>query len=148
MTCEVSYEELSEFAAAEMTEGRASEVRRHLAGCEACRRRLRTLGAVDSRLRMIRPQQPPAEAVLQTRRLLSRETGRAGAPDVMTLEEVAEFLRIDDLAEAVDDLPAFEIAGQVRVRRVKLLEWIEGRERAFARSTLESEVAGILAGLR
>jgi hypothetical protein len=36
----------------------------------------------------------------------------------MTLGEVAEFLRVppDALAEVAEDLPAFEIGGQVRVR--------------------------------
>ena len=67
----------------------------------------------------------------------------------MTLDEVAEFLRVslEELGEVVGELPAFELAGRVRVRRTKLIEWIEKRERAYARGRIESEVAGILAGV-
>jgi hypothetical protein len=61
----------------------------------------------------------------------------------MTLDEVAEFLRIslDELEEVVTELPAFEVAGQLRVRRARLLEWVEARERAYRRSSAQSEVA-------
>ena len=67
----------------------------------------------------------------------------------MTLAEVAEFLRVspDALAEVMEELPAFEVGGQVRVRRARLVEWVAERERNYARSRAESEVAHALAGL-
>jgi len=65
----------------------------------------------------------------------------------MTLDEVAEFLRLSpgQLDEVASDLPGFELAGQVRVRRAKLLEWIERRERSYLRNTVASRVARALA---
>ena len=148
MKCNVTYEELAALAAGDLPEDRAAELQAHAAECDHCRERLGRIRSVDAGLLSLRREEPSAHAVLEARRALSRELGRSGPPEVMTLEEVAEFLRVDDLGEVVEHLPAFEIAGQVRVRRAKLLEWIESRERAFARSSIESEVAGILAGLR
>ena len=61
----------------------------------------------------------------------------------MTLEEVAEFLRIsgDELGEIVEELPAFELGGRIRVRRAKLLEWIQQRERDYSRDIASSWAA-------
>jgi len=67
----------------------------------------------------------------------------------MTLNEVAELLRIspDELGEIAEELPAFELAGRVRVRREKLMEWIAQRESAYARQVAASRVARAAAGL-
>ena len=35
------------------------------------------------------------------------------------------------MGEIVASLPAFELAGQVRVRRSRLIAWIEERERSY-----------------
>jgi hypothetical protein len=149
MTCEIGYEELAALAAGDLPPDRSEQLRDHLAGCDACRRRLDAIEEVDTRLTRLRQHVPAAGAVLETRRLLSREVRGTGGQEVMTLEDVAEFLRVsvEDLSEAVPELPAFEIGGRIRVRRTKLIEWIEQRERAYARSRIESEVAGSLAGV-
>ena len=66
---------------------------------------------------------------------------RGDLPEIMTPAEVAAFLRIplDDLEEVFDELPSFEFAGHVRVRRERLLEWIEQRERRQAGRIAEAE---------
>ena len=147
MDCHLTYEQLSEFAAGELDATRRAATEEHLAACERCRSRLQALRELDAGLGQLRRTEPPARAVLNTRRLLSHEVRREREPELMTLDEVAAFLRIslDDLEEIVLDLPAFELAGQLRVRRSKLLEWIEARERAWTRCSAQSEVARILA---
>lgn len=149
MDCNVTYEELAAFAVGDPAPERAREIERHLPSCEHCRRRLKAIESVDARLRMLPRLEPRAGAVLETRRVLSREVRGGGAPEIMTLEEVADFLRVsvDDLEDVASELPAFELGGRIRVRRSRLIEWIEKRERSYARSATESEVAGILAGL-
>lgn len=155
MQCDLPYEELAAFAAGDLEDDRAREdqIRRHVASCESCRRRLDVLAELHGALRGLRRLEPSAAAVLETRRLVRRET-RAGetrgvdAPEIMTLEEAAEFLRItgEELGEILGRLPAFEIAGRVRVRRDKLVEWIERREMAYLRQSMESEFARMSAG--
>jgi len=149
MSCDITYEELAGFVSGDVDPpGRARVIDRHVAECEACRRRLEVLSQVDSTLRQLPHSEPPVAALLNVRRVLSAELRGSGTPEIMTLDDVARFLRIDPpgraLGEIVEDLPAFEIAGEIRVRRAKLLEWIERRELAYMKSTTQSGVSRIL----
>lgn len=148
MDCELSYEELAAYASDGLAPERAAEVEKHVGGCAECRRRLSAIREADARLRALPRLRPSAGALLRTRRALSEELRGRSVPEVMTLEEVAAFLRVEpaDLRDVVSELPAFEVGGRIRVRRAKLIEWIERRERVHARSTAESDVARILAG--
>ena len=143
MSCDVTYEELAALAAGELPAAREAEVLAHLGDCERCRRRVNALQQADGVLATLRPARPPAEAVLAARRALADVLRRRQAPEIMTLEEVAEFLRLtlDQLADVAEELPAFELAGQVRVRRARLIEWIERREGDYSRQRAGSWAA-------
>ena len=145
MDCDVTYEELAAFASDDVAPERAQELRNHAAACPSCRQRLDALARLDAGLRSLPRFETSASALLRTRRLLSEQVRGGGRPELMTLDEVAAFLRIslDELEEVVLELPAFELAGQLRVRRSRLIEWIEARERAYSRSRAETEVARI-----
>ena len=149
MECEITYEELARFVAGELDDERTRRVRDHVGSCEACRKRLRALRRVDRQLHHLPRIEPPAGALLEARRVLSGRLRGAGAREIMTLDEVAEFLRVpqEALGDVIEELPAFELGGYVRVRRERLIEWIEERERTYARARAESEVAQILAGV-
>lgn len=148
MACEVTYEELARFEAGEAEATRAGWLKEHIVSCAQCGRRIAALRRTDAALRSLRVVQPSAGVLWNVRRLLSRELGGGGTPEVMTLEDVARFLHVppERLAEEADDLPAFEIGGEVRVRRTRLMEWIRQRERAYGRRAVESAVARVLAG--
>ena len=143
MACEIPPEELSRFVAGDLGAEEQRRVDEHLATCAACRAKAESLRQLDENLRLLPRHMLSSDAILNVRRALAAETRESRRPELMTLEEVADFLRIslDGLEEIVLDLPAFEVAGQLRVRRAKLLEWIEERERSFRRTTAESEVA-------
>ena len=149
MNCDVTYEELAAFAAGDAAPERARRIRQHLRSCEDCRRRLKALASLDDALRLVPRTEPPANAVLNARRALSHQRRTESAPDIMTLDEVAEFLRVssDDLEDVAEELPAFELGGQIRIRRARLIEWIQQRELAYASSRAQSEVAALLSGL-
>ena len=142
MTCDVTYEELAAFAARDLGAEREQFLRAHAAECERCGQRLDALGKVDSSLRSLPRIEIPEQTMLSVRRALSRGI-RAREPEVMTLQEVADFLRVtlEDLYETVDELPAFELAGRILVRRVKLLECIEHRENSYRRQVVQSDSA-------
>lgn len=57
-----------------------------------------------------------------------------GRGEIMTLAEVASFLRLSEkeMAEVAEELPAFELAGKVLVRRERLMTWISEREGKYA----------------
>jgi hypothetical protein len=149
MTCDVTYEELAEFAAGEVHGERSRKISEHLASCEMCRNRLNVLRDVDVILPTIPRIQPGTQAILNTRRLISREIRNADTPEIVTLDEVAAYLRIslDQMGEIIEDLPVFEIAGQIRLRRAKLIEWIEQREQSHMRSNIESNISRSLKGV-
>ncbi|MHC4250636.1 MAG: anti-sigma factor, partial [Planctomycetota bacterium] len=146
MRCEVTYEELALLDAGEVDDARGRELAAHVAACAECRRRLDDLREADSAMAGLRREEPSAGAVLETRRALSREVRGRSEPDIMTLEEAAEYLRVDSRELNVEEwgLPVFEIGGRLRVRRARLVEWVENRERAYARGSAASEVARIV----
>ena len=147
--CDVSYEELSALTLGDLDDARSAAVKEHVSTCDYCRRRLRALEALDATLGRLRAVEPPPSAVLHARRSIAQLVRGPGAREIMTLPEVADFLRVstEELEGVASELPAFELGGQVRVRRSKLIEWIEQRERVYARSAIQSEVAGIIAGV-
>ena len=143
MNCDVTYEELAALAAGELPSEREAEVLAHLPDCGRCRGRLAALRRADAVLHALPPLKPPAEAALAARRAVAPVVRGTRAAEIMTLDEVAEMLRIgpEQLDEVVEELPAFELAGQVRVRRARLIEWIEQRERDYAGQTAGSWAA-------
>jgi anti-sigma factor RsiW len=150
MTCEQPYERLSEYLAGDLGTEDATALERHLTECAECRRRLDALRAATGRLAALPRLEPPYQTADATRRAVAALEGAGPPPEVMTPAEVARFLRVavDDLEDVLAEVPAFEIAGKLRVRRDKLLAWIAEKERSFTRQALQSEVAGILSGTR
>jgi hypothetical protein len=133
MKCGTAYKELAAYTRNELPAERQQELGRHVGECQTCRQRLAALRAVDGALRALPREEPPAETILAARRLLSAEIRPPPESEVLTLDEVAAFLRIEpeELGPYVEQLPAFELGGRIRVRRSRLLEWIEQRERQF-----------------
>ena len=147
MTCNVSYEELAAFAVRDASPERTPWLQEHVQQCPTCQKKLNALAELDGALRRLPRAAPSGQAVLNVRRALSRGMP-SREPEIMTLQEVADFLRIslEDLYETVDELPAFELAGRILVRRAKLVEWIQTREKAYRRQTIQSEITRGLAG--
>ena len=146
MKCSVTYEELAAFAAQEPG---SDDLGRHVHACGECRKRLAALRDVDGALQRIVKEGPPARGVLNTWRAVLEESRGGRCDEVMTLDDVATFLKLslDDLEDVASDLPTFEVAGRVRLRRAKLMEWIEDRERRHRRSIAASETARGFSGL-
>jgi len=143
MSCDVTYEELAVFVDGDMAPGRLAEIDRHVKDCQDCADRLDALKRGDALLGAMPPAAPSAGAILAARRAISAIIRPEQSTEIMTLDEVADFLRItpDQLGEVVEELPAFELAGQIRLRRETLVEWIQQRERDYTRQRSQSWVA-------
>ena len=143
MSCSVQFEKLVAYADGDLSPEVQAQVAEHLEECTECRDRMRMLEKTEASLHGLEHEMPCTEALLRIRHALSRELRGAPGPEIMTLEEVAKYLRVpvEQLEEVAGDLPAFEFAGTVRVRRGKLEEWIEQREHEHARSSVESWVS-------
>lgn len=143
MSCEITLEKLAAYAAGDLEAAGVAEIDQHLSDCQECRQRMELLSRTDAALTTLSPAQPSASGLLATRRALSETIRPRRHPEIMTLPEAADFLRItsDQLGEVMESLPAFELAGQIRVRRARLIEWVEQRERDYSRQTAQSCVA-------
>ncbi len=143
MNCDITYEELAEYSSGDVGPERGEELSEHVSGCESCQERLSALDRADVALEGLTALRPPGWAMLAARRALSEVTRGAGVREIMTLEGAAEFLRIspEQLGEIIEELPAFELAGQVRVRRERLIEWIQQRERDYTRQAAASWIS-------
>lgn len=85
----------------------------------------------------------PARSELRIRAALDRElTGNQDFGPVLTVEQLARYLQVPtgDIHEQLEELPAFEFAGEVRFLRASIDEWIHEREKRFRRQLLETSV--------
>ena len=96
----------------------------------------------DRILHGLKRAEPPAAGLLEVRRALAAVIRPPRHHDVMTLDDVRDMLRLSpaELEQIVPELPLFELAGQLRIRRQRLIEWIDGREQAFARARAQTEL--------
>lgn len=143
MSCDITYEELVAFVDGDLSTQRIAQIGEHVAVCDECAERIKAIRGIDVALVAVRRIEPGAGVVFAARRALAQVTRGGQAVDVMTLDEVAQYLRItsQQLGEIMHELPAFEMAGQVRVRREALVKWIEQKERNYTRQTNQSWVA-------
>lgn len=133
MKCSIAFEELSAWLAGDLDASRQRHLSEHLDTCDRCRARLGQLHRLDGGLGQLPRHEPSPGALLALRRRLNGHLRPAALPEIMTLPEVAQYLRIgpEQLAEVADELPAFELAGQVRVRRESLEQWVQQREQNY-----------------
>ena len=148
MNCPWTDEELAARASGDLPAEAAQSLDDHLRRCDSCCRRLEAIRCVDAALSVLPRHLPSMTSMLQVRRSLAAQTRGRSEPEILTLEELAEFLRVslEELGEVVDTLPAFELGGQVRVRRAMLLEWLEHRERLYRNANIQSQASRASAG--
>jgi hypothetical protein len=113
-------------------------LRQHLAECAACQRVVADIQRADTALNTLSHTPPAATSLLEVQQRVRQELGMAKQREILTLEEAADFLRVEpeELAEILDDLPWFELAGRIRFRRQALLDWVRQRERECTRERL------------
>ena len=130
-TAHPSEEDLAALADGQLSGDAELAARRHIESCPRCCGVLQGHRRLDGLLAALPVHQPGREVLDRVRRQV---LPRTPAEAILTLEEVAALLRLDEEAMAliVDDLPAFELAGRIRVRRDRLDEWIDARQRQYA----------------
>jgi hypothetical protein len=71
---------------------------------------------------------------------LPHEPGKESMPEIMTPDEVIRYLRISEeqLADHIEEIHCFELAGQLRFRKAAVDEWIRDRETTFRNSLVQS----------
>jgi len=138
MTCTQDPNSLLDYLDGELSAAAAAAVTSHLAGCPSCRRLLASLKDSERSLAELGNETAPVDALMRVQRRVCLDLGIAKEREILTLEDAADFLRLeaDELAEVLDDLPWFELAGRIRFRRQALLDWVRKREQECARERL------------
>ncbi len=128
-------ETLVRYADGELPAGEVAAVEAHLAACGVCSRRYAALGQADAMLARMPKVEPSALALLRARHALRAVIEPEPEPEIMTLSEVTDYLRVsrDELEELTPALPVFVLGSQIRVRRAALMRWIEDREQDHRR---------------
>lgn len=142
MTCNTDDEELADYSLGELAPVRQTAITAHVQACPACRQRLVELAHADALLQATPRYEPGDAMVLELRRSLAEVVRPARLPQVLSPNQVAEFLAIplEDVYDILPDIPAFRIGLRVRVRREKLLAWVEAQERSYAHASAASWV--------
>lgn len=147
MDCERCMERLSEYEAREFPPAESEAVRRHLESCEACRRQREGLARLMEAVDTLPEEEPPESVSFAVRREVDRllAPGLASAPEIMTIEELARYLRVpvEALEEELTTLPAFEVAGELRFRKDRVAEWIRRREDDHVREMASAEIGAM-----
>ena len=135
MTCLECQQLLSPYEKGELAPDEAGRVAEHLSGCRICEGRTAVLRELDDWLRAAATPEPSASLLVSVRRRVHRDLGGG---EIMDVDQVAAFLRLSQaqVLDSLDELPCFEVAGQIRFRRAALLKWIEERESLHRREHL------------
>jgi len=69
-------------------------------------------------------------------------TPQASTPEILDIEGVAQFLNlsVSQVADILDQLPAFEIGGRIRFRRDRIVAWARDREEKLSKERLQSSI--------
>ena len=141
MTCLECRQLLSPYQKGELPPAAAAAVAAHAGDCPACSAKLAALRDLDGLLRGLPDREPSPASLLAIRERVHTEL--AGG-EIMDVDQVAAFLKLgrEQVAHSLDELPCFEVAGEIRFRRSVLLEWIEAREKAWRQERMRASMAG------
>ena len=139
MTCLECQQLLSPYQKGELDADEAGAVGSHVSDCHTCADRVAALRQLDDLLRAIPTPAPPMSALMAVRERV--HSGPEGG-EIMDADQVAAFLKLtrEQILDSLDELPCFEVAGQIRFRRTALMRWIEEREADRRREALRAEL--------
>ncbi|MBI4575523.1 MAG: helix-turn-helix domain-containing protein [Planctomycetes bacterium] len=147
MDCEIAHDLLFELARGELDAGAEREVGGHLAGCPRCRGDVATVRRIDAMIREDQVAGPSRELTLRVKDAVAREvkreaTGSRVYGDVLGVEELADYLRVDvaTVYAELERLPAFEFGGTLLFRRASVDAWIASEESHFRMRLAASEL--------
>ena len=127
MKCPECQNMLSEYERRELGPSESARVAEHVRSCARCAKKLEALHCLDDLVRAVPTASPSAAALLEVR---ARVHGEAAGGEILDADQVAAYLGLsrEDVLQSLDDLPCFEVAGQIRFRRSALSAWIEEQE--------------------
>lgn len=147
MNCQECREQLSEYIDRELAEPQARDIKIHLDQCESCRRQLRLLEQMAAAAGNLPRHEPGAACLLRISEGIHRRAippRRTEFGPVLTFDELAEYLRVsrDIAGQYLDEIPSFEMGGQLLFRKQSVESWIASRETGFGLQGKETGLPG------
>jgi len=131
MNCDAFFAVKHDLLDGRLSADEADDAREHAERCEACGSDLAELERLQRDLRESASEPlPPTVHIRALRALLVAAERSVSPPAIMTVPEVAAYLRVSEPAvrAALVAIPHFTVAGETRVRREGLERWIEREE--------------------
>ncbi len=126
----------------------------HAQTCRSCAASLKRLEGLRRLLRASGAEAAPESARLRSLGAVLRAASDESAvavpladpPAIMTLAEVAAFLRTSEakIRSSLHEIPHFAVAGEVRFRRDSIERWIEREEQRTAAARLPGPVLALV----
>ena len=139
MTCEEYGALLWAFLADELDQKQDALVRDHLTHCTSCQHRLEQVRRLAAAARALPDDSQSLSLWLETKEAVRVELERAGRAaaafgPVMDADDLAKYLKVDvaTVYRHLEEIPHFELEGQMRFRRESIDSWLESRERGQA----------------
>jgi anti-sigma factor RsiW len=146
MKCDQTVEMLAAYFAGDLPPDAASGIDRHLEGCSACRDVLQRMRRCEAQLRQLGEMPLPEHLASRSARMIADHLLQQRPQEILTLREVGQVLRLtpEQVQQIADTLPSFVVVGEVRVRRDRLMQWIQQQEQHSLRDRVRSQTARIV----
>lgn len=138
MNCQTFQEHLSEYLTGELRGVAVHEA--HLKQCDECQEALRQFQRFTDLMDELSPPRLPESDRIEILSQVLTPAAVHHAPEIMDAAELCRYLGVteEQLEREMENLPAFEFAGQLKFRKSDLDEWIQtrvsSRERDIAQS--------------
>ncbi len=145
MDCKNFLEIVSEFENGELPEKLHEEAEKHMSGCPKCKDELKNFKKVISLCRDSMDAKLSLSRTLKMSSSISRLLSEGREPafsPVLTMHDLSNYLRVsgDVIETYLNEIPCFELGGQILFRKEKVDEWIREREQKFGFELLNSQI--------
>lgn len=149
MKCAKYRQMLSEYQEGDLSKKEAVTAEKHLKTCKKCQKELESLREVSLLSKKLTRYEPGNKVVLEVKSFIygkAQPERRTQFGPVLNMNDLAEFLRVDKetIEQYLDELPCFELGGNVLFRKKSIEEWMEAREKGFGFQIQRSRLNQIL----
>ncbi len=145
MNCNDFLKIISEFEKDELPDELHKEAMKHTDGCQKCKNELKKFKKIMSLSKDFMDAKLSLSAALKMSSFISKlldEGKQTVFGPILNINDLSNYLRVrgDVIETYLNEIPCFELGGQILFRKEKVDEWIEKREQKFAFELLGSEI--------
>lgn len=145
MDCNDFLKIISEFEKSELSGELREEAIKHTDGCPNCKNELRKFKKIMSLTKDSMDAKLSLSATLKMSSSISKLIDEGKEPvfgPILNINDLSNYLRVrEDIIETyLNEIPCFELGGQILFRKEKVDEWVGKREQKFAFELLGSEI--------